>query len=367
MVAAAVFEKGSFAVAEVELPPLGPTQLRVAPLANGICGSDLSAWAHTEDFLAANEAVGAVGSNFDPERPVVFGHEFTSRVLEVGSEVTDYAVGDVLFTLPWVVDPAGVVRTVGYANAYPGGLAAEAIVQAGGHVRLAPEVDPYLAATLEPVATGVNGVMRSGIGEGEGAIVAGAGPVGLGAVVELAARGAHPIVVSDLSARRREIALAYGATVAVDPREQDPVAEWRRLAREGSRLYVVEASAARGLLASLIESAPAYTVFSVVGSNPSPDALRTMSAVQKNASVFFLTGPAWGESRYEALWRAYDHLREGRYDPALMVTGYAGPHGVGTAFEALRPKEGDVEHVKILIRGDLAGDGLLTPAEAGLS
>lgn len=356
---AAVFQNGTIQVGEVNLPDLGPGQLRVAPLANGVCGSDLSAWAHTPDFLAASAAAGAIGSMFDPTEPLVFGHEFTGRVLGAGEGVTEYAVGDTLFVLPWVIDPEGVMRTVGYSNEYPGGLAAEAIVGAGGHVRLDDGVDPYLAATLEPIATGVNGVMRTGIGAGEGAIVTGAGPVGLGSVVELAARGAYPIVVSDLSARRRELAVQFGATVAVDPRETDPVEAWRELAASGSRLYVVEASAATGLLARLIDSCPDYTVFAVIGSNPRPDEIRTMSAVQKNATVSFVTGPAYGEARYEALWRAYDHLREGRYNPVLMVTGQTGIAGAEAAFNALRPSNGSIEHIKILVRHDLDTDQII--------
>lgn len=139
----------------------------------------------------------------------------------------------------------------------------------------------------------------------------------------------------------------------MDPREPDPVEAWRELAASGSRLHVVEASAASGLLARLIDSCPDHTVFAVVGSNPRPDELRTMSAVQKNATVSFVTGPAYGETRYEALWRAYDHLRERRYDPALMVTGQTGIAGTEAAFNALRPSSSTIEHVKILVRHDV--------------
>ena len=363
---AAILQNGVFRVGDVPVPDLGPGQVRVRPLANGICGSDLSAWQHSEDFLAANRAAGTDSYDFDPALPLVMGHEFTSVVLETGPGVEDLAPGDVVFTLPWVVDRAGVVRTIGYSNQYPGGMGEEAVVEGAGHVKLPEGVNPYLAATLEPIATGVNGVMRIDVGAGDGAIVTGAGPVGLGSVVELAVRGASPIVVSDPSATRRGLALSYGATVAVDPRVVDPVVVWRERSSPGSRLFVVEASAAQGLLGRLIESCPPHTVFSVVGSQPAPEQLRTMTAVIKNATLVFVTGPARSETRYEALWRALDHLVNERYDPAAMVTGYAGFGGVGAAFAALRPGSGSIDHVKILIRPDITGDRVI-PAEEWIS
>ncbi|MEI4273171.1 zinc-binding dehydrogenase [Klenkia sp. LSe6-5] len=345
---AAVLHEGEFTVTDVELPALRSDQIRVRPLANGICGSDLSAITHTEDFLAANRAAGTLSFDFDPARPLVMGHEFTSQVLEVGADVSGFQVDDVIFTLPWVVDGAGVMRTVGYSNDYPGGLGEEAIVGGSGHVKLPPGTDPLLAATLEPIATGVNGVLRTDPRPGDAALVTGAGPVGLGAVVELAARSISPIVVSDPSSVRRELALAYGATHVVDPADADPVDTVQAQA-PGARIVVIEASAAPGLLTGLIDRCPAHTVFGVVGSNTRPDQLRTMTAVIKNATLLFVTGPARTERRYEALWRAAEHLQAERFDPALMVTGWTGLAGVPAAVAALRPGHGQIEHVKILV------------------
>ncbi|MBF6330324.1 zinc-binding dehydrogenase [Nocardia transvalensis] len=363
---ASIFHDGEFTVGDFSLPELRAWQIRVRPIANGICGGDLSAWAHTDEFLASNAEAKQETYLFDKNRPVVFGHEFTAEVTELGPEVTEYAVGQKLFVLPWVADAAGVVRCLGYANDYPGGMSTATIAGASMHVPLHDDVDPVLAATLEPVATGTNGARQTGIGAGEGALVTGAGPIGLGAVVELAARGANPIVVSDPSAKRREIALAYGAHVAVDPRTADPVAVWRELAEAGSRLYVVEASGAR-LLSELIATVPPHTVISVVGANARPESIRSMTAVVNNITLKFVCGPVHGETRYEGVWRAYEHLREGRYDPARMVTAYTGLAGAQAAFDALRPSDGATEQVKILIVPDLDTDELLTPEQAGFA
>jgi threonine dehydrogenase-like Zn-dependent dehydrogenase len=196
-------------------------------------------------------------------------------------------------------------------------------------------------------------------------LVTGTGPVGLGAVIELAARGVAPIVVSDPSAKRREIALAYGAHIAVDPLREDPVEAWRKNAPAGRRLHVIEASGATGLLASLMATAPAYTRISVIGSGMRPEEIRPVIGVLKNTTLEFVGGPGFGETEYSAFARAFDHLRSGRFDPALMVTGHAGLDAAAEVFAALRPSSPSaIEHIKILIRHDLPGSAVLSPQEA---
>ncbi len=361
---AAIFDRGRFTVGDFPLPPLRDGQIRVRPIANGICGTDLSAWRHTEEFLAATGETNQDLYRFDAKRPLVFGHEFTAEVAELGSGVGEFSVGQKLFVLPAVADSDGVLRCVGFANDYPGGMGTEAIVMGWMHVPV-DGVDPVLAATLEPVATGTNGARQTGLTEGGAALVTGVGPVGLGAVIELAARGASTIVVSDPSVKRREIALAYGATAAVDPRETDPVQVWQDLAPQGARMHLVEASGAPGVFVNLLNSVPPHSVIAVVGGSTEIEMFRPITAVMKSLTVRFVSGPAYGETRYEAVWRAYEHLRDGRYDPALMVTAYTGLAGARKAFEALCPGEGATEQVKILILPELDTDELLTSEQAG--
>lgn len=70
---AAMFQNGQFTVRDFPLPELRPWQIRVRPIANGICGSDLSAWSHTDEFLASMAEAKQEMFLFDKSRPVVFG------------------------------------------------------------------------------------------------------------------------------------------------------------------------------------------------------------------------------------------------------------------------------------------------------
>ncbi len=360
---AVVLRAGALEVSEIPEPQPGPGQLLVAPISTGICGSDLSAREHTDDFLAGHEVAGARHSLFDPTRDLVLGHEFTSEVIEVGRDVTEYAVGDRLVTLPFAIDDAGAPHTVGYSNAFPGGLAERVVVQAVGHLKIPAGVSASLAAITEPMATGVNGVRRSRIQPPTGALVTGCGPVGLGAIVELVSRGVHPVVASDPSPVRRHAADRLGADAVVDPGTVDPVATWAELAGAGEQLFVFEASGKPGILDTLIASAPMHTRIYAVGTVMTADTFRPLISMLKNIAVEYVTGPAREETSYGALAAMFDHLCSGRVDTDSIVTGYAGYDAVAEVFDLLRPRDPHaIEHVKVLIRPDLAGAQILAPA-----
>lgn len=357
---AVVLRKGELLLADVPEPRPREGQLLVRPIAVGICGSDLSAWQHTDDFLRAHQDAGVPGEMFDPARDLVLGHEFTAEVIETGPGVREYRAGQRLVVLPGVVDRAGVPHTVGYCEDYPGGLAERVVVQAYGHLVIPDPVSPVLAAVTEPMATGVNAVLRAGTTAAEGALVTGCGPVGLGSIVELAHRGVHPLVASDPSPTRRAIAARCGADTVVDPTRQDPVEAWRQAAPANQRLHVFEASAARGLLDRLMATVPAFTRILIVGAGMLPDPIRPVVGILKNVSLEFVGGPGLADMGYPAFGRMFEHIVAQRFDPATVVTGYAGPASVHEVFQALRPADAQrIEHVKVLIRHDITEPGIV--------
>ena len=86
-------------------PPPQPGQLLVETVACGICGSDLHTKSHTEQFLAANQAVGNLAQVFDPSRDVIMGHELSFRVLEVGDDVEGWSPATLEPDIPWSRGP----------------------------------------------------------------------------------------------------------------------------------------------------------------------------------------------------------------------------------------------------------------------
>lgn len=201
---------GDVRVDDVDETSPGPRDAVVRVTACGICGSDLT-------FVKMGPFT-ADGS------PMPLGHELAGTVVEVGSEVTRYAVGDRVVVLPGNDD----LGRIGCGTAH-GGLAPRLLVEEAD-VRLyaVPDgIDLATAALAEPLAVGMNAVDQAEVDAGDAVAVVGCGPVGLAAIATLADRGITRLVAVDPSAKRRELALELGASACVDPLTEDV---WERLA-----------------------------------------------------------------------------------------------------------------------------------------
>jgi L-iditol 2-dehydrogenase len=61
-------------------------------------------------------------------------------------------------------------------------------------------------ALLEPLSVVMHGIQSAGLSLGRGAVICGAGPIGLIALKAARASGAHPLVITDLEKRRLDFA-----------------------------------------------------------------------------------------------------------------------------------------------------------------
>ena len=245
-------EPGDVRVEEVELaaPKAGEVLVRIA--ACGVCHSDL----HLAD--------GRLGEG---RWPMVLGHEGAGTVEAVGQGVTNVAPGDrvVLCMIPscgtcsacragrpTLCGPAGEAGMRGTLMdgtsrlALPDGtplqhgltvacFAERTVVAAAGVVPLTVDVPLWQAALLGCGAvTGigaVRNVARPRIGER--AAVVGCGGVGQQVIAGLVLAGASAIVAVDRDPAVLELALARGATHAVDARQDDQAAAVRELTDGG--------------------------------------------------------------------------------------------------------------------------------------
>lgn len=64
-------------------------------------------------------------------------------------------------------------------------------------------------AMLEPLSVVMHAIKQAGLSLGRGAVICGAGPIGLIALAAARASGAHPIVITDLQSTRLEFAKRY--------------------------------------------------------------------------------------------------------------------------------------------------------------
>ncbi|MFF3492766.1 zinc-binding dehydrogenase [Streptomyces sp. NPDC002795] len=343
---AAVLRDGRFHVAEdVPEPVPGPGQVLAAPLAAGICGSDLSAARHTEDFLKASRDSGTESFLFDPGKDLVLGHELCARVLSPGEWEGRVVVG-----LPWALDAGGTVRTIGYATDFPGGFGERVVLQEAALIPVPEHVPPHVAALTEPLAVGYGNVARADPGPGTGAVVIGSGPIGLGALAALLERGVAPVVVSEPSPRRRELARRFGAHVVVDPAETDPFEAWREASEKGQPLKVLECSGRVGMFNDILHRAPRGTHVLLIGACMTEDVFRPVVGLYKDITVTMCM--AYPPKEFA---RTLDRIADGTVDAGALITGAVGLAGVPTALTTLYAPD---DHVKVLVRPDLPGTGL---------
>jgi threonine dehydrogenase-like Zn-dependent dehydrogenase len=327
------------------VPQSGQALTRV--LACGICGSDLHLLQHGEASLALRDELAAADPPgpldplpFQPDEPVVMGHEFCCEVVELGPGCENLAEGDVVVSMPAALDLAGV-HAIGFSNRYPGGYAERLVVNDLLALKVPNGLEPRLAALTEPFAVGVHAVAKSGIRSDEAAIVLGCGPIGLAVIADLKQRGVGPVIAADLSPGRRALAERFGADEVVDPVAERAVDAWRRV--DGTRSIVIfEAVGVPGMLDACMRMAPKGTRITVVGVCLETDAVRPIIGIGKELSLQFVLG-------YEPheFAGALQSIAEGTVELEPMITGTVTVDGVPQAFTDLGHPDA---HAKILVQ-----------------
>ncbi|GIF96067.1 zinc-dependent alcohol dehydrogenase [Catellatospora citrea] len=189
----------------------GPGQVQIDVAFTGICGTDLHILHGDMDQRVAV--------------PAVLGHEMSGTVARLGDGVDGWKPGDPVTVLP--VLPCGACRTcaAGHGHVCPrltfigidsaGSMQQRWNVPARALVRLPDTLDLAHGALAEPTAVAVHDVRRSGLADGEHAVVVGGGPVGL-LIAVVARRTGAEVLVLEPSPQRRAVADRLGFATA-DP------------------------------------------------------------------------------------------------------------------------------------------------------
>ncbi len=221
-------------IEEITLSNPNENDVRVKLKACSICHSDVSF------------ADGIWGGQL----PAVYGHEGAGVIVEVGAAVKNYAVGDhVIVTLirhcsdcHYCADDVEVLCEGEFELSQKGpitnasgetldqamncGAFAEEVLVHESQLQKAPKDMPFDVASLLAcgVITGYGAVTHaSNLREGQHAVVIGCGGVGLNSLQGASIKCAASVIAMDLEADKRELALKFGATHAIDPRDSDVV------------------------------------------------------------------------------------------------------------------------------------------------
>ena len=305
MRAAVLVEPGRIEMAQrpVPKPAAGDVLVRVSSV--GVCGSDTHYYRH-----------GRVGG-FVVEAPLVLGHEAAGTIVGVGESVDPSRVGQRVSIEPQRPDPDSEETRRGHYNLCPhmrffatppvdGALCDYVTIGAEFAHPVPDSMSDDAAALCEPLSVGIAAIRKAELDGRSRVLIAGAGPIGIVMTQLARAYGATEIVVSDPDRTRRDRAMSFGATTAVDP-AAEPTAE---LAVDA----FIDASGAAMAIADGIRAVrPAGRVV-LVGSGAESMELPTQ-VIQNRELV--LTGVF----RYANTWpTAIALVESGRVDLDAMVT-----------------------------------------------
>ncbi len=199
-----------FTVDDAPEPVAGPKQVVVAVQAAGICGTDI----HATQGL------------FPWKPPLVMGHEYTGIVTAVGRGVNPRLVGKTVACEPsygcgeCAECAAGRISQCARCTRV-GGFAEKVALPAHCVHPLPRGLDPVTAALTEPASCCLSGLEMFAMPRNATVVVMGGGIMGLLTMVLAKRRGAKRLVLSDPLEERRGIAKKVGATVVVDPTQED--------------------------------------------------------------------------------------------------------------------------------------------------
>ena len=220
----AMLEIGKTGWIEKEAPVCGPLDAIVKPLAVSPCTSDIhTVWE------------GAIGQRHN----MILGHEAVGEVVEVGSLVKDFKVGDRVIIPAITPDWSALESQNGYSM-HSGGMLAGwkfsnfkdgvfselfHVNEADGNMEFLPDsLNPADAVMLaDMVPTGFHGVELADVQFGDSVCVIGIGPVGLMAVAAAAIRGASDLYAVGSREICAKVAKEYGATDVINYRQGDIV------------------------------------------------------------------------------------------------------------------------------------------------
>ena len=202
---------------DVPVPPVGRDDVLIKVLHTGVCGTDLHIF-EWDGWAQANVTV-----------PMVIGHEFVGEIVELGADVHDLAVGDLVSGEGHLVCGrcrncvAGrrvqCARTKGIGVNHPGAFAEFIALPAGNVWRHHPGIEPVVAAIFDPFGNAVHTALTFPV-LGEDVLITGAGPIGIMAAMVAKHAGARYVVITDVSPYRLELARKVGVTVAADTAER---------------------------------------------------------------------------------------------------------------------------------------------------
>ena len=202
---------------EVPVPEVGINNVLIKIRKVSICGTDV----HIYNWDAWSQKT--------IPTPMTIGHEFVGTVAEIGSNVHDFKVGDIVTGEGHLV--CGRCRnclagrrhlcrdTSGVGVNRPGAFADYLCIPVTNVWHCDPDIPLEILSCFDPLGNAVHTALSFDV-LGEDVLITGAGPIGIMAAAIARHAGARYVVISDANPYRLELAKRMNPTLTVDVRHE---------------------------------------------------------------------------------------------------------------------------------------------------
>lgn len=347
MLAAQLYGHKDVRVEEVPYPKPPPGWSVVKVAASAICHSDIREYLGPSYIGRTGKPNPITGVYF----PVILGHEFCGTVVEMNGMHPSIKTGDRVAPDGCIYDQTCWYCRHGLYNLCDA-IAVLGFDAHGSHAefvavpnyslfKVPDSISDDEGALIEPLAVAVHGVKQGRVEVGDTVAIAGAGMIGLCAVLVARASGAAQVIVSEPLPARRERARQMGAAV-IDPADGDTGEQVRALTGGLGADVAIDCVGVEASLNSALAMARRAGRVSLVGILTKPPTINIDRIGLDEVSLVGSLAYAWDFPRAIGL------VADGRVDLKGLVTGRIGLREiVERGFETLEAHAN--EHLRIVV------------------
>ena len=217
--------KPGLTILDVDSPKLKENDILVKVEVASICGTDVHIWKWDK---WAQKRISKI--------PLVIGHEFAGKVVDVGSAVKSVRIGDRVSAETHIVDKTCYQCKTGKMHVcqnmkilgvdVDGAFAEYVAIPEMNAWKNDPNLELEIATIQEPLGNAVHAILPSNSPEdiaGSYVAVLGCGPIGLMSIAVLRTLGAEKIFATEIVEKRLRLAEKIGADLVINPTTEDVV------------------------------------------------------------------------------------------------------------------------------------------------
>lgn len=325
---------------DVDVPEIGHNDVLIKIRRTAICGTDMHIY-NWDDWSRATVPV-----------PMVTGHEYSGEIVEMGSEVRGFTLGDRVSGEGHIT--CGYCRncragrrhlcrnTVGVGVNRQGAFAEYLCLPAYNLFKLPDEISDDLAAIFDPFGNAVHTALSFDV-TGEDVLITGAGPIGIMAAAVVRHVGARHVVVTDINDYRLALAEKMGATRVVNVANQNLEDVMADIGMVEGFDVVLEMSGAQAAINTMLDVINNGGKIAMLGIPPEPMPLDWNKIIFKGLTIKGI----YGREMFETWYKMASLIQSG-LDISPVITHHFGRDDFQQGFDVMDAGQSG----KVILRWD---------------